>query len=88
MSNLGSRFRLALLAAFALGMVPSFALAQDRVPTREGNIWGGMDHEPVPSEVQRQEETTGIHQSPAQQDKTNNDVESLYRQLMGKEGTR
>ena len=82
MSSLGSRFRIALLAAFALGVVPSFAVAQDRVPTREGNIWGGFDHEPVPSQVQREEEAAGIRQSPGQQDKTTNDVERLYRELM------
>ena len=88
MSNFGSRLRGALLAAFALGMVPSNAIAQNRVPMREGNIWNGMDHEPVPSEVRRGEEAAGIAQSPVEQDKTTNDVESLYRQLMAKEGDR
>jgi hypothetical protein len=88
MNTGASRFQIVLLAALALGAFPSCAIAQDRVPLREGNIWGGFDHEPVPSEVHRDEEAAGIAKSPAQQDKTTGDVESLYRQLMGNEAGR
>ena len=80
-----SQSRIALMA-LALGLVPLFAWPQDRVPTREGNIWNGTDHEPVPSEVSRDEQAAGIAPPAAQQDETNNQVERLYRQLMGKQG--
>src|SRR5205814_3075872 len=53
MSNPGSRFRIALLAASALSIIPSVAIAQHRMPARAGNIWDGMNHEPVPSKVMR-----------------------------------
>lgn len=88
MFHIGSRFRIALVAALALGAVPQFATAQDRVPLREGNIWGGLDHEPVPSDVHRDEQAAGIAKSPAQQEKTTDDIEGLYRQLMGSERDR
>lgn len=88
MSNSGSRFHVILLAASALGGIPSFAMAQGRVPTREGNIWNGLDHEPVPSLVHRDEEAAGIAQPPAQREQTTDDVESLYRQLMSAEQNR
>jgi hypothetical protein len=55
------------------------------VPTREGNIWNGLDHEPVPSQVHRDEEAAGIASSGAQQQKADEEVEELYRQLMRNE---
>ena len=88
MSNPGSRFRIALFAASALGIIPSVAIAQPRVPARAGNIWGGMNHEPVPARVMRDETAAGIAPSRAAEEKTANDVENLYRQLMGEEADR
>ena len=56
--------RAPLLAILALAAAPAFAVTQDGVPTREGNIWDWRDHEPVPSVVNRDEQVAGIHPSP------------------------
>ncbi|HME22706.1 MAG TPA: hypothetical protein VKI44_15460 [Acetobacteraceae bacterium] len=88
MTGLTYLMRVGLLAAVALGAAPAFAVAQDRVPTREGNIWDWNDHEPVPSVVSRDEQATGIAQPPAQQEKATGEIESLYRQLMANEANR
>ena len=69
----------------ALAAAPAFAVAQDRAPTREGNIWAWSDHEPVPSVVSRNEQAAGIAQPPAQQEQATGEIESLYRQLMANE---
>ena len=58
------------------------------MPTRADNIWDGLDHESVASKVMRDEASTGIARSRAEEAKTANDVESLYRQQMRKEGDR
>lgn len=87
MTNLTNRRCVGLLAAVALAVIPHLAIAQQHVPTREGNIWNGMDHEPTPSEVERGEAAAGITPPAAQQNRTTDEVESLYRQLMGKKAT-
>lgn len=77
------------LAAFvvaALAASPGLGVAQTQVPAREGNIWGGLNHEPTPSQVLPQEEAAGVGQRPAQQKKQNDDVETLFRSLMRAEG--
>jgi hypothetical protein len=45
MTGLTYLMRVGLLAAVALGAAPAFAVAQDRVPTREGNIWDRNDQQ-------------------------------------------
>ena len=86
MAAAGSRSRITMLAAALTAMVSSTALAQTRVPTREGNIWDWRDHEPVPSDVMRKEQATGIAPSPPHQQATTDEVETLYRNLMRSEG--
>jgi hypothetical protein len=90
MSGLRSRIRITLPAAvLGLAMAQVAALAQEGgVPTREGNIWNGKDHEPVPSRVHREEEAAGIAPSGAQQQKADDDIEEIYRQLMRNEPQR
>ena len=83
-----SRSRTISLTALVLVVAPSLALAADQVPTREGNIWDWRNHEPVPSEVHRLEQSAGIAAPPAQQEKATGDVESLYNQLMKSEPVR
>jgi hypothetical protein len=85
MTSLRSRIRIILVAALGLTAVPAAALAQGGVPTREGNIWNGLDHEPVPSQVRRDEKAAGIAPSGAQQQKADDEVESIYRQLLRNE---
>ena len=75
--------RAPLLAILTLAAVPALAAAQDGVPTRVGNIWDWRDHEPVPSVVNREERLAGIDPSPAQERKATDEVETLYRQLLG-----
>jgi hypothetical protein len=76
----------ALMMVLAPGAFPAFAAPQNDAPTREGNIWDWRNHEPVPSEVQKQEQSQGIALPNGQQKKENDDVESLYRQLMKNNG--
>ena len=88
MTSPKSRSLMALLTVLALGAAPAFAAPQDGVPTRDGNTWDWRHHEPVPSAVSRKEQAAGIDTSAAQQEKTTDDVESLYRQLIRNAGNR
>jgi hypothetical protein len=72
---------LVMLTAATLVATPGVSFAQTQVP-REGNIWGGLDHEPVPSLVRRNEATAGIAPRPQQQQATTDEVETLYESLM------
>ena len=65
---------------------PAIAAGQDQVPTREGDIWDWRNHEPVPSQVQSEEQAEGVALPNAQQKQQTDDVESLYRQLMNDQG--
>lgn len=66
--------------AIMLGALPELAVAQQ--PAREDNIWGGKAHQPTESEVLQQEKSAGIAPPPQQQHGANDEVESLYRNLM------
>ena len=83
MAHLLTRSGIILLASLALAAVPAVALAEDGPPLREGNIWGWTAHEPIPSEVHHDERVDGVAQSPRQRTNEDDEVESLYRQLMG-----
>jgi hypothetical protein len=76
-------FRFRLMLATVLVAAPTVAFAQAQVPTREGNIWNGRDHEPLPSQVIPDERAAGIAPSPKEQQLTTDEVERLYRSLMG-----
>ena len=81
-----SRSRITMLAAVLATMASGTALAQTQVPTRVGNIWNGRDHEPVPGDVMRKEQATGIAPSPQHQQANTDEVETLYQDLMRSEG--
>ena len=66
--------------AIMLGALPGLAAAQQG--GREDNIWGGKAHQPTESEVVQQEKSAGIALPPQQQQRANDDVESLYQNLM------
>ena len=82
------RLRADLLVTLALAVAPALAVAQVRLPTREGNIWNWSDHEPLPSVVSRDEQAAGIAPRPAQQEHATGEIESLYRQLMANQASR
>ncbi len=78
----------------ALGVIasPALALAQSQspattvtgqVPVREGNTWGGADHDPTPGEVLPAEKAAGIAPSAKRDAKVNKKLDKLYEQLMG-----
>ena len=66
--------------AIMLGALPGLGAAQQRA--REDNIWGGKAHQPTESEVVQQEKSAGIAQPPQQQHRADDEVESLYQNLM------
>jgi hypothetical protein len=68
---------LVLMALLVLG--PSMTFAE---PARNANIWDWKDHEPVPSEVQKEEQAAGILPTPEQQQAEDGELESLYRSLI------
>jgi hypothetical protein len=88
MASLHSRIRIILLVALGLAMAPAVARAQNSVPVQEGNTWDWRHHEPQPSEVRRDEKATGIAPPSAQQQKADDEVESIYRQLLRNEPLR
>jgi hypothetical protein len=69
----------ALVLAALLVLGPSVTFAE---PARNSNIWDWRDHEPVPSEVQKKEQATGILPTPELQQAEDRDLESLYRSLI------
>ena len=73
--------------AVALAIAPSLGLAQTEELGRAGNIWGGFNHEPVPTEVLPKERAAGVA-SPAREHEQDNEVERLYRNLIESESRR
>jgi hypothetical protein len=82
MNSFPLRALMVLLPALAFAAAAPPALAQASAPYRDGNIWDGRDHEPVPSEVQHNEEVAGVAPSRGQQQRADDDVEQIYRQLL------
>ena len=73
------------LAVLSTTIWSAQAQQQSQPPAREGNIWGGVAHQPTRGGVQEQEKAAGIA-LPSQQQKTlNQDVDQLYRELMTRE---
>lgn len=70
--------------AAVLVAAPGVGIAQPQMTAREGNIWGGLNHEPDPAQV-GSEERAGLG-SPASAQQQNDDVDRLYRSLTGAEG--
>jgi hypothetical protein len=75
--NRYSCFSGALVLAALLSLDPSVAWAE---PGRNANIWNWRDHEPVPSEVQKEEQAAGIVPSSQQED--DRELESICRKLL------
>jgi hypothetical protein len=76
-----TRFRiLAMALTFALLAAPAAAVAQ--TPTREGNIWGWRDHQPIMAQTRQSEEAAGVAPTPEQSDASSATVDQLYRELL------
>jgi hypothetical protein len=73
--------RVAALAAM-LFVLPLTVLAQTQQSGREDNIWGGKDHQPTQSEVSQEEQSEGIGLPQQNQQRENDEVESLYQTLI------
>jgi hypothetical protein len=70
-------------AALVLGMAfgPA-AFAETQPLAREDNIWGGKAHQPIRSEVVRQERLEGFTLPPERERSENDRVETLYQSLL------
>lgn len=81
----GNIMRRFLFLAVGLGLATSCGAACGHTQTlhREDNIWGGYDHQPTQSEVTQQERSAGIAASRQEQQSADDDVEHIYRGLMG-----
>ena len=77
------------LAGLVFFAQPALALAQSMpsghpaLPTRIGNIWGGLNHQPTPAEVASLEEQAGIA-PPNQQQKLDQEIAQLMRELLSR----
>lgn len=72
---------IAALAAMLL-YAPVLVSAQTQQPGREDNIWGGRDHQPTESDVNQQEKAAGIALPEQSQQRANDEVETLYQNLI------
>jgi hypothetical protein len=69
--------------AFAQSQTPSAPWPKEPgVPSQIGNIWNGLAHQPTEAEVRAREQQSGIEPSNQQQNKLNDDVEELAKQLL------
>ena len=69
------------LAMIALAVAASVTpVAAD--PTRNGNIWGGHDHQPTQGEVHASELASGVAAPASQQRAAGDEVDRLYRELL------
>jgi hypothetical protein len=57
-------------------------LAVAEPPSRNGNIWGGVAHQPTPSIVRSQEKAAGLQPSPQDETRQDEAVERLGRELL------
>lgn len=72
-----SRVAMAMLAVLSVT-----ALAQAKTVAREDNIWGGKAHQPTRSEVLQRERLGRIAELPQRDKLADDEVESLYRELI------
>jgi hypothetical protein len=77
------------LAVLAVGLAgtasPVLAQTQSNaVPLREGNIWGGVAHDPRPGVVDPEERAAGVAPSAQQNDAINAKINHLYGKLLDK----
>ena len=71
------------LSALAIAYEPSRASTRSS-PTRIANIYGGLDHQPNQSEVERREQATGIAPNHNQRERDAATLNELYQELEGK----
>lgn len=64
-------------------MWPDASQAQQRQQQVEDNQWGGFSHQPTEAEVQQRERAAGINSTSPQQKSLNQDVQTIYQNLMG-----
>jgi hypothetical protein len=74
----------AFLAAGLAGAAPpvSAQTQSNAVPLREGNIWGGVAHDPNPGVVDPEERAAGVAPSAQQSEAINAKLNHLYEKLL------
>jgi hypothetical protein len=70
------------VAMAMLGVLYVTGLAQAKTVAREDNIWDGKAHQPTRSEVLQRERLSRIAESPQRDKLADDEVESLYRELI------
>lgn len=79
-----SAMRAASVSALTAAVLLAASVASAQVP-RNGDEYGGKDHEPTQAEVSRRENAAGVAPSPRRANEDNRSVEQLGRQLLGAE---
>ncbi len=82
--GLGAGAMRAAAPASALAALLAASVASAQVP-RNGDEYGGKDHEPTQAEVSGREKAAGVAPSPGQASEDNRSVEQLGSQLLGAE---
>ena len=77
-----SLLALSLAMTLAASSDAAFAQKQTQPPARVDNIWGGYAHQPTEAEVLQQEKSAGIAVPQQRQKATNDEVDSIYQNLM------
>jgi hypothetical protein len=72
--GLGAALLVPLVPALAQTAPPPGSTINGTVPTTEGNVWNGLDHQPTPADVPPADE--------AQQQKINHKLDKLDQQLL------
>jgi hypothetical protein len=90
--GLGLGFGIDLLVLLAAAAVPGFAQsttapASTGVPTREGNVWGHVAHQPTAA-VGSAEQNAGVAPSPQQVQHENAELARINRQLQQQQGVK
>ncbi len=68
-----------VVAAALIAASPAFAQAP---PLRNGNTWGGKDHQPTEAQVRARERAAGIAPSQAQRDATASTIDHLNEEIL------
>jgi len=74
------------VVAAALTVAPlitaSTSFAQAPPPFRNGNTWGGKDHQPTEAQIRQRERAAGIAPSQAQRDATASTIDHLNEEIL------
>jgi len=88
--GIGFGIGLDLLVILAAGAAPGFAQATaptSSVPTREGNVWNHMDHQPTAA-VGGAEQNAGVAPTAQQSRREDEELARLNRQLQQRNGVK